>query len=314
MQICVVFILAAVAIFVLVRQMPGDPVYLYVSDTDPPATIQAVRESLGLDKPVPVQFFYWVSNVLGGDLGISFTSKTPVVGLIKAALPATIELTVTATVLALAVGVPFGIAAAARRNSWVDGLVTGVSGTVHGIPSFWIGLLLILFFSLHLKVLPASGRVPLTANPGQWFLHVILPAITVSLHLAAELARMTRSSLLDVLHTAYVRTARSKGLKEWAVIYLHALPNALLPIVTTLGLRITSMLGGAVVVEWVFNWPGIGQLLVGAIRNRDLPTIQGALVVFLGVALVITMVTNLSYGLLDPRIRLDGAGKERRAT
>lgn len=308
-----VLFLAAVLVFVLVRLMPGDPAVAFSGEDATPAQLAAVRAELGLDKSWPVQFAIWVSKVAQGDMGVSFRSKVEVSRLIAVALPATLQLVATAALLAVLIGIPLGVWSAVRKGGWVDVAVTAASGAALGIPNFWFGMLLALLLAVYFKVLPSSGHAELLTHPAQALKYMVLPAVTASLHFGAEMTRFTRSSMLDVLGAQYVRTARSKGLAERVVIFRHALKNAMLPILTVLGLRLTFMMGGSVVVESIFSWPGVGSLLVNAIRNRDYAVVQGTLVIFLIAALILTLVTDLSYGLLDPRVRVARGGQKRSA-
>lgn len=308
-----VLFLAAVLVFILVRLMPGDPAVAYGGEDATPEQLAAVRAELGLDKPWPVQFVIWVTKVVRGDMGVSFRSRVPVSELITYSLPATFQLVTAATLLAVLIGMPLGVWSAVRRGGLVDAVITAASGAAMGIPNFWFGMLLVLLLAVALNVLPSSGHAEFTQDPARALRYLVLPAVTASLHFGAEMARFTRTSMLDVLGAQYVRTARSKGLGERLVIYRHALRNAMLPVLTVLGLRLTFMMGGSVVVESIFGWPGLGSLLVNAIRNRDYAVVQGTLVIFLFAALILTLITDLSYGLLDPRVRVAGPSPKRSA-
>lgn len=304
LQVAPVVVLSALAVFLLMRLIPGDPALIHAGPDATPEVVAAVRRDLGLDRSWPVQFALWARQVATGNLGVSFSSKFPVSYLIFQALPATLELTLAAIVLALLIGIPSGIGAAARHGSALDGLITGATSFVLGIPNFWIGILLIILFSLVLGLLPPSGRVSLLEQPVQASKYLVMPALTLSLHVAAQLSRFTKAVMLDVLHENYIRTARAKGLAERVVLVRHAIRNSLIPVITVLGLQFGRLLGGAIVIESVFGWPGVGRVVLRAIGNRDYPVVQGVLLVFVTLTLVINMLTDLSYGLVDPRVRL----------
>lgn len=286
--------------FTLANLAPGDPAQIILlrqtGEIPSEAAVERLRRELGLDAPVPVRYLRWLADAAGGDLGTSYRTGEPVVEELLDRFPATLQLATAGLLMGLVVALPLGILSATRRHSVLDhasrlGALVGVS-----VPSFWLGYLLILLFAVALGILPAFGR-------GGWE-HLVLPAVTLGVGGAASLTRLTRSSLLEELHRDYVRTARAKGLPESAVVVRHALRNALIPIVTLIALRFGALLGGAVVVETVFAWPGVGTLVVDAIYDRDYPTIQG-FVVFMGTAFVLlNLLVDLSYLGLDPRVRL----------
>jgi peptide/nickel transport system permease protein len=285
----------ACLVFLLLHLTPGDPVDVMLGESARPADREALRTALGLDKPLAEQLFDYFGALLRLDLGTSLHAKLPVSQLLAERLPATLELALAALVCALLMALPLGILAAVKRGGIWDWGAMSFSLLGVSIPNFWLGPVLILVFSLWLGWTPVSGR----DSPAS----LILPAITLGTAFAAILARMIRSSLLEVLGEDYVRTARAKGLAESQVIWRHAMRNAWLPVVTLLGLQLGGLLGGAVVTEIVFDWPGIGSLLIQAIQQRDYPVVQGC-VLFISLAYVgVNTLTDLAYGLLDPRIR-----------
>lgn len=303
-QLIPVLVLASVLIFLLLRWIPGDPAFILAGSDATPAMITAVRKDMGLDQPLTTQYAIWALRVVHGDFGKSFISGQPVINLIKRRLPATVELAVAAAGMAVLMALPLGILAAVRQRSFFDYLVTALNGIALALPNFWLGILLVLLFALKLKWLPSFGwRDPLV-NPVIGLKHLVLPAITLSLHITAVLSRFTRTTMLEVLRQDFVRTARAKGLGERRMVLHHALRNALIPVITVLGIQFGQMLGGVVVVEAIFFWPGIGQLVLQAVLNRDYTVVQGALLVSVGLFLMINLVTDITYGFIDPRIRL----------
>ena len=291
--------------FGLGRLAPGDPARLIAerqADGLPtPAQIERVREEYGLDDPLPLQYARWVGNVLRGDLGQSFKTGGPVLYELARRFPATLELAVWGMLVGIALALPLGIQAAVRRGAIVDHVSRVIALAGSSLPGFWLAFLLIIVFAVNLRLLPVAGR----ATPA----HLVLPAVTLGFGLAAPLTRLTRSSLLEVLGEDYVRTAWAKGLRERAVVLRHALRNALIPVVTVAGMSFGHLLGGAVIVETVFAWPGVGKLVVDSIFDRDYPLIQGY-VLFMGTVFVlINLAVDLLYVWLDPRVRLMG-GRE----
>ncbi|PYM13017.1 MAG: ABC transporter permease [Candidatus Rokuibacteriota bacterium] len=271
------------ALFFLLR-LTGGPALLYVSEDAGPAQIRRVREQLGLADPLPVQYVRFLGRAMVGDFGLSLRYNQPALPLVLASVPATLELTAAALLVTALIGVPVGIVSATRRNSVADHLSLAASLVGQCVPTFWLGILL----------LPASGRGTLT--------HVLMPALTLGAYSAARVARLTRSSVLDVLGQEFVRTARSKGLAERAVILRHVLKNAAIPIVAILGLSVSTLLGGAVITETIFDWPGVGRLMVQAVFVRDYPIVQGTAFLIAAMVALITFVTDALYAWLDPRI------------
>ncbi len=296
-----VFIGVTLVTFVLMYIVPGDPVALLMEEktaaVDPQAA-RLIRAKWGLDDPVPVQYLKFVSNALRGDLGISYRTNQPVLEEVVARFPATAKLAAAALLVGILIGVPMGILAALRQNTVFDsasiiGATMGVS-----IPNFWLGILLIYLLAVHLRWLPPSGYGPA-------FPYLIMPALTLGTGLSAVLARLTRSSMLEVIRQDFVRTARAKGLAERRVITVHALRNAAIPIVTIVGVQISGLLSGAVITERVFSWPGVGRLLVDSIGARDLPTAQGCVLFIAMVFIALNLLVDLSYAWLDPRIKYE---------
>lgn len=281
--------------FVLVHSIPGDPVEVMLGESATSADREVLRQNLGLDEPLPIQFFQYVAKVAQGDLGVSIHSKKPIVDLLAERLPATIKLAALALIIAISIGVPLGIVAALKVDRWADNLATVLSLTVSAMPHFWLGPLLMMVFALWLGLLPVSG---MDANTS-----IILPALTLGFGLAAILTRMTRASMLEVLHEDFIRTARAKGLPEKTVILKHALRAALLPIVTVLGLQLGSLLAGTVITETVFAWDGIGRLLVESIEKRDYPVTQACVLVIALTYVFVNLLTDIIYTRIDPRVR-----------
>ncbi len=283
-------------VFSMLHLVPGDPVRLMLSEFQTtPEQVEHLRSQLHLDEPLPVQFGRFVWNASQGDLGTSIRTRRPVTQEIADNLPSTLQLAVAGLVVATALGVSLGIVAAVKQRSWIElaSMLVALLGV--SMPSFWLGLLLIFLLSLRLRVLPATGGGDLQ--------HLVLPAITLGLGAAAILARLTRSSMLEVLRQEYVTTARAKGLLEWVVIARHALKNALIPVVTIFGLQFGQLLAGTFVVETVFARPGLGRLIIDGILNKDLPIVQGVVLVVAISYVLVNLLVDLLYSVLDPRIR-----------
>lgn len=293
--------LVLVLVFIAMRVLPGDPAVAALGDMATPEQLALFRERMGLNDPLWMQFFSFVKGVLTLDLGNSMMSNQNVVGLILYNLPYTIELTVVAMLLGIIMGVPLGVLAATNRNKAPDSAVRGFSLIGYAIPDFYLGALLLITFSLNLGWFPINGGGEGFA--GRMY-HVFLPALTLAFVKAAFIGRLTRTSLLEVLSKDYVRTARAKGAKETRVIYRHGLRNALLPLTTGLGLSTLATLSGSVAIEMVFNRPGIGKLLISAIAERDYAVIQGGVVVFAMFVVIINLLMDLLYIIVDPRIRM----------
>jgi len=294
---------ASILIFLLLRLIPGDPATVIAGSDATPAQVAAVRHDLGLDAPLVVQYVTWLNRALHGNFGRSLIGKYPVWDQVKRAYPATLELSVAAMLLALLIAVPTGLIAALHPRSWVDRTISALNAFVIGIPNFLLGILLILAFALTIPILPVGGRVPVLEDPGAGLKTLVLPAFTLAVGIAAVLSRFIRGAMLEVLNEDYIRTARAKGLRGRAVISRHALRNALIPVVTVLGLQIGRLLGGAVIVEAVFAWPGMGRLAVQAILTRDYTIVQATLLLLVTAFVFINLLVDIAYGLIDPRVR-----------
>jgi ABC-type dipeptide/oligopeptide/nickel transport system permease component len=282
-------------VFAIVRLIPGDPARLLAGDFATEQVVGELRAKWRLDDPLPVQYAVYVAGLARGDLGRSITTSTPILPELSERFLRTLELAVAAIVVAAAVGGAAGIVSAVRRASVTDYVATALALAGISTPIFWSGLLLILLFSVRLEWLPAGGTGTLR--------HLVLPALSLGLFGAGVLARQTRSGMLEVLGQDFVRTARAKGLPERAVVVKHALKNAMIPIVTVLGDQFGRLLGGAILTETVFAWPGLGRYLIESISQRDYPAVQGAILVFAAAVVIVNLVTDLSSGMLDPRVR-----------
>jgi peptide/nickel transport system permease protein len=298
-----VMLVVALFVFALLHFSPGDPAAVIAGDYAAPADIERIRHRLGLDNPLHVQLGIWLWNVARGDLGTSIFSGLPVTKLIGQRLEPTLALTVTTMCLAVALAVPLGIIAAWTAGTWIDRLVMVFAVLGFSLPVFWLGFLFIYGFSVRLELLPVQGYVSFQKGFWPFLRHLILPSVTLGMVYMALIARMTRTSMLEVLREDYVRTAHAKGLKPYAVLLRHALKSASLPIVTIIGVGVALLIGGVVVTESVFAIPGLGRLTVDAILHRDYPVIQGIILVFSGVYVLINLLVDITYTFLDPRIR-----------
>ncbi len=286
----------SIVVFLLLHLIPGDPASTLLSEHATPETVRALRAQLGLDQPLPVQYLKYVLSCLRGDLGKSIRFGIPTLDLVLQHLPATIELALAALVVTVLVAMPAALLSALRRGSSFDYLMRLSALLGQSIPGYWLGMILILVFAVQLRLLPTSGRGTLA--------HLLMPGVTLAAYFVALLARMTRSVLLEVLEEDYVRTARAKGLGQGWVVLRHALSNALIPVATLLGLQVGTVLGGAVITEAVFAWPGIGSLAIQAIFNRDYPLVQAIVLISAVIFVAINYCLDALYCLLDPRIRL----------
>lgn len=291
-------------VFMVIHLIPGDAAAVLAGPNATPEALAAIRKEMGLDQPLLVQYVVWVGHLLQGDLGRSTLSGQPIIKLLQARAPATIELTVTAMLISMAIAVPLGILSATHVRGRLEWLVSTIQSLWLAIPNFWAGILSIILFSLILRWLPPGGRVADGANVGESIKSLILPATTLALYLAAGLSRFIKFNLLEVFFDDFVRTARAKGLNEAAVVYRHALRNALLPVITILGVQFASLLGGTVIIESVFSWPGVGGLMLDGISNRDYAVVQGGLLLLVLLFIAINLLVDLTYALIDPRIRL----------
>jgi len=298
-----VLVVVSVVVFSIIHLTPGDPVAIMLREDADPAAAAALRKVLGLDRPLPIQYLTWVGRAARGELGRSIRTNQPVAEAILERLPVTLSLAGASTLLALAVALPAGILSAVRRNSVAD--VTGTLAALSGIsmPNFWLATLLIFLFSVRLGWLPPLGYVSPAKDFWAGLRSLILPSITLGTAMAAVVMRMTRSSLLEVLQLDFVRTARAKGLGGAVVLLRHALRNALIPVVTVVGLQAGALLGGAIITETIFALPGVGRLLVDAIFQRDFPIVQGVVLLLAVNFLLVNLLVDIAYGYLDPRIR-----------
>lgn len=285
----------ALVAFLSMRLIPGDPARLVAGPEASEEVVASIRRSLGLDVPLPQQLLQFFGGLLRLDLGTSLRSGEPVWDILLRRLPATVELAATGILLAALMGLTLGVVAAVRKNTWFDtaSMVAAVAGI--SMPSFWLGLMMIWLFAVNYRWLPTSGAGTLA--------HLVMPATTIGIQSAAMVARMVRSSVIEALQEDYIRTARAKGLREGTVLLRHALRNSLIPVITVLGLQFGYLLAGSVVTETVFNWPGMGLLLVLAIAQRDYPVVQGALLIFAVFFVLSSLLVDVAYALVDPRIR-----------
>src|SRR5690554_2308235 len=305
---------ASIIIFLLVHLSPGDPVRMMLGEDAEASEVARLNELYGFDQPLPVQYLRWAGRALTGDFGTSLRQRAPVTELVNERMGATVELAVASLVLAVVLGIPLGVLAATRRNSWLDFSSLFVSLIGVSLPNFWLALVLLSTLALNVAWLPLFGRGPSFFEgvgmlfsqgsfQGLWdnLRHLLLPALALGTSIMALITRLMRSSLLEVLNRDYVRTAQAKGLKRHVVVYKHALRNALLPVITVVGVQFGSLLGGAIVIEAVFSWPGIGRLILNGISQRDFPVVQGSVLMFTAIFAVVNLLVDLSYGLIDPR-------------
>ncbi|MSP80794.1 MAG: ABC transporter permease [Rhodospirillales bacterium] len=316
-----VVVLISLLVFLLIHAAPGDPADLLLSDEASAADIADARRRWGLDQPIYVQYLRFLANIASADLGTSFKYSDPVIGLIGERLPATIELAIASLLIAILIGIPLGVWAGAKPNSWADNLgsVLGFFGI--SMPSFWLGIMLILIVSGYFNWLPSSGRSTYGVGQGSDFYviqslltgnlktawdgikYIIMPAIALGTGMMGLVMRVTRSSVLEIISEDYVRTARAKGLDERTVLWRHVLRNALVPVITVVGLELGTLLSGSIIVETVFAWPGSGSLLIAAIQSRDYPLITGTVLTYTIAFVVINFAIDMLYALIDPRIR-----------
>jgi peptide/nickel transport system permease protein len=298
--------------FFIIRMAPGDPLSIYYNPEIDPEVMETIKVRLGLDQPLHIQYVKWLGSLARGELGMSFSHHRPVADILRETIPNTLILTVWALLLDLVAGVVIGVISAVRQYSWVDNTITVGALFIYSMPGFWLGLMLIILLSLKLGLLPVSGMESVSAEflpfwARQWdrFLHVLMPVFVLGIASAASVARYMRGSLLEVIRQDYTRTARAKGLTERAVIFKHALPNALIPIITLLGLYLPFLMSGAVVTETIFAWPGMGRMTIGAIFARDYPIVMAANLIA-GIMVVMgNLLADVLYGIVDPRIRYD---------
>jgi len=294
----------ATLVFFMLRLVPGDPIAAMLADVGDPAAVEEIRIKLGLDQPMYVQYGKWLYYAVQGDLGNSiYGSRIPVGQLIAEALPRTLSLASLSFVIATLIAIPAGLIAATRKNTGLDYSVTFVAFLGLSMPDFWLAILLIIVFAAKLQWLPAIGYVPLAEGFWPWFSHLILPSIAVGTAFSAIVARMIRSSMLEVLNADYMQVARSKGLGEMSLILRHAFPNALIPVITVIGIAFALLMSGTVVVENVFAIKGLGRLLIQSILNRDYPVVQGSILVVSAIFVFSNLLVDVLYSVVDPRIR-----------
>ena len=306
-QAVFVLLIIMLLVFIVIRLLPGDPILIYMTQQDIQTLtveqLNAVRAEFGLDKPLVVQFGNWVGGVFRGDFGMSLFYHQKVTSLVGQRLQATLTLGILAFIVSHFIGIIFGTVSALRRNSFIDTFVTVLANIGITIPVFWLGILLIYFFGLKLNWLPRFGYTPITGNLVDFLKHAVLPVFCLGIFALASITRQTRSSILEVVHQDYVRTAWAKGLRERAVVIRHVLKNGLIPVMTLMGIGLSHILGGSVLIETVFNIPGMGRLSVEAIQSQDYAVIQ-AIILFVAVTVVtVNLIVDVAYGWLDPRIR-----------
>jgi len=306
----VTLLVISVVVFTGVRLIPGDPARVLAGTDADEAGLEEVRQKYGLNDPIPVQYLRWLGLVVRGDLGESIRTRESVTRVVGLKLPITIQLACYSLLVALAVAIPAGVLAAVRRNTVWDFLASGVSLCGVSIPNFWLGIMLILFFSVRLGWLPASGYVPPTQDLLGNTRRMLMPSVVLGTALAAVLMRQTRNSMIEVLSADYIRTARSKGLGTFAVVVRHGIRNGLIPVVTILGLQMGALISGAVVTEQIFVVPGFGRLIVEAVFTRDYPLVQGVILITASAYVLINLLVDVSYSLLNPRIRVRGTAGE----
>ena len=302
-QVLPTVLLVSIIVFCLQQLMPGDPALVLAGEERDPAVIAQIRSELWLDRPLPIQYFHWIGNVLHGNLGYSWRIREPVMQLISEKLPVTAQLATMAFIISVSIGVPLGVLSAVKKNGFLDYLANGFGLAGLSTPTFWLGIMLILLISVDLGWLPPSGYVPLTEDWRLSLSTTIMPAFVLGNALSAILMRHTRSAMLTALSQDYVRTARAKGLIELFVIVRHALRNALVPVVTLGALELGGLMSGAVLTEQVFSIPGFGKLIVDAVFNRDYPVVQGVVLVTATVYIVLNLLADVLYVLINPRLR-----------
>ena len=302
-----IMLIVSLITFGMIHMIPGDPAIAIAGISATAEQIANIRHDLGLDQPVFTQLWRWYANLLTGDLGRSLLLGQPVVHVMLQRLPVTLALSAYALVLTLIIGLVSGIVAALKQNTWVDQAAMVLAMLGISVPNFYLGLLMIILFAVDLRWLPTGGYIAFTSDPLGWLATSTMPAISQALLLAGLLARITRSTMLEVLRQDYIRTARAKGLPNRQVVLKHALANALIPITTVVGIIVSLLISGSVVTETLFSIPGIGQLLTQAVLNRDYPMVQGGLLITTALLVLVNILVDVCYALLDPRVRYDGA-------
>ncbi|GAF71066.1 unnamed protein product [marine sediment metagenome] len=298
-----IMFIVGIFVFFIIHLIPGNPAAMMLGPEATPEEIDAFSRTMGLDRPIPIQFVEWISNVVKGDFGMSlFFQGQPVTEVVFEHFQVTLTLTVLGVILAIVFGIITGVIAAINHNNLLDRIIMVRTSAGVSIPNFWLGLMLVLFFSIRLSILPPAGFKPLSAGLGESLRYLILPAITLAFGQTSLIARMTRSNMLEVLRSDYVRTAKAKGLSELMVNYKHALKNVLIPVITIIGLSFANLMGGAVVTEQIFNIPGVGRLLIKSVFTRDYPVIEGIVLYIAAMWVIINLVTDVLYVIIDPRI------------
>jgi peptide/nickel transport system permease protein len=298
-----VLLLVSVFVFLLLRLTPGDPAAILAGDAATTEQLERIREAMGLNKPILTQYFVWMGNILQGDLGVSLISGVPVLDLVSQRIGPTISIAVLTIIIAVLAAIPMGVIAAWRHRSWIDYLVMSFSVLGFSVPVFLVGYVLLLIFSVNLGWLPVQGFKPISSGFGDFMERAILPALTLASIYIALIARMTRAAMLDVLGEDYIRTARAKGVSDRRLLFVHALKNAAVPVVTIIGTGFALLISGVVVTESIFNIPGIGRLTVDAVLARDYPVIQAMILLTSALYVFVNLLIDLSYTLFDPRIR-----------
>jgi len=304
----IVLLIVSIIVFLTTRLFPGDPTATFLGEEATPELVAAVKARLGLDKPLPMQYLIWISHVLRGDLGESYYTALPVANLVAQKIVPTVQLALYGLIISILIGIPAGVISAVNQYSILDHVVTALALIGVSLPVFWLGIMLILLFSIILRWLPTSGYAELS-NIQMHLKYAIMPAFSLGVVLAAPVMRLVRSSMLEVLSLDYIQTARSKGLSERVVIFRHALRNCLIPVITIVGLQFGSLMGGTVVIESVFSWPGIGWLTLQAVYQRDYPVLQATVLLIASAFVVVNLLVDLAYTFIDPRVRLQGSGE-----
>ena len=303
-QSALTLVVVVILVFLGVRALPGDPALALAGEDRSPAALAAIRHEYGLDKPLPVQFWRYVEQLLHGNLGHSINTGASVTSMLGTALPVTLELTALAIVIASIIGIGAGVLAAVRRGKPIEWFANGFALIGLSVPHFWLGLLAILYLSVGAGIFPASGFVSIWSDPVENLHHIILPAVILGTGLSAVLMRQTRSAMVDALNADYIRTAKAKGNSPFTVYAKHALANALMPVITIVGLQTGAVLTGTVITETIFDWPGLGSLLYNAIQQRDYPLVQGCILLVALIYVLVNLLTDLASAAANPRIRL----------
>ncbi|QOZ66620.1 ABC transporter permease [Bradyrhizobium arachidis] len=299
----IVMVMVGIFVFLLLRLAPGDPAAILAGDSATQQMIEGIREKLGFNDPLPVQFVHWATGILRGDFGASIFTGRPVLELISQRLEPTISLTTLTMIVSVTIGVSFGVCAAWQSGGLIDRFLSAFATLGFSVPVFVVGYFLIYLFAIKAQWLPVQGYESVGHGIGPWLLRLILPTVALSIPYIAFIARIARASMLEVLSEDYMRTAAAKGASSYSMLFHHALKNAGVPILTVIGLSFTSLIGGVVITETVFNIPGVGRLVVDAINNRDYPIIQGMLILISGLYVIVNLLVDLAYTLVDPRIR-----------